>query len=147
MATLEAGITNVPLRRRRPALMALATAATAVAGFVVASLVLKSLAHIAVGSLRLVENAFGQSAEYVLVTAISMFAVRKAMNLLRIRYEGRVVFSLFMAISGLVMLFALSSGSMKVDILVSLLRMSALCLFAYLQFWRSDRHADLMNAG
>jgi len=70
-----------------------------------------------------------------------MFAVRKAMNLLGIRYDGRIIFSAFLAISVLVMVFAVSSGSMKVDFLISLLQMSALCLFAYLQFWRSYSHA------
>jgi len=143
MTTLDAGATDVPLRRGRSAFSALAVAAVAVAGFVVCSLVLKSLAHVALGSLRLVEDSFGQSAEYILITAGAMFAVRKTMDLLSIRYEGRVVFSFFFAISALVMTFALSSGFMRVDFLVSLVRMSALCLFAYLQFWRNDRHAGL----
>jgi hypothetical protein len=147
MTTLDAGMTDVPLRRRRPTLTALAAAATAVAGFVVTSLVLKSLAHIALRALGLVEGSFGQTAEYVLVTGASMFAVRKTMNLMAIRYQGRLIVSIFMTISALILSFALASGIMKVDFVHSLLQMAALCLFAYLQFWGRDGDHDLETRG
>ena len=135
MTTFETGVTDVPLPRKR-SVMALATAVLAVAGFVGVSLVLQSLTHRALAVLGLVEDAYGQCAQYIVVTAVSTYAVRKAFDLGGIRYSGKVIVGLFLTISIMVLAAALSSGVMKVDFLISLLQMSALCGFAYLQFWR-----------
>ena len=141
MTTFDSGTADVPLLRKRSAL-ALAVAALAVVGFVAVSLALKSAAHLALVSFGLLEDSYGQCGEYILVTGVSMFAVRKGLDLTAIKYNGRIIFYFFLSISILVMAFALSSGFMKVDFLISLLQMSALCLFAYLQFWARDGHTD-----
>ncbi len=142
MTTLDTGITDVPLPRKRSA-MAFATAALAVAGFVGVSLALQSLAHRALAAFGLVEDAYGQCAQYILVTALSMYAVRKGFDLAGMKYSGTVIVALFLAISVMVLAAALSSGVMKVDFLISLLQMSALCGFAYLQFWRHEGRGRL----
>jgi hypothetical protein len=67
-----------------------------------------------------------------------MYAVRKGFDAARIRYSGKVIVSFFLSISVMVLAAALSSGVMKVDFLISLLQMSALCGCAYSQFWRHD---------
>jgi hypothetical protein len=137
MTTLEAGITHLPRLRKR-SVTAFAAAALAVIGFVVVSLALKSLAHLVLSSLALFEDSYGQCAEYILITALSMYIVRKGLDAAGLRHHGKFVFTLFLAISVLVMAIALSSGIMKVDFWISLLQMAALCLFAYLQFWTHD---------
>jgi hypothetical protein len=137
MTTLDTGISDAPLLRKR-SVTALAAAALAVGGFVAVSLALKSLAHLALAALRLSEDSYGQCAEYILVTALAMYSVRKALDAASIRYRGKVIVSFFVVIIALVMGYALTSGILKVDFLTSLLQMSALGLFAYLQFWTHD---------
>jgi hypothetical protein len=139
MTTLDAGITDVPLSRQR-SVMGLLAAVLAVAAFVAVSLALKSAAHLALVSFGLIEDAYGQCAEFTLISGASMFAARKLLDLTALQYNGKIIVLFFMAISGLTMAFALSSGIMKVDFFISFLQMSALCAFAYLQFWtQSDR--------
>jgi hypothetical protein len=137
MTTLDSGITHLPPLRKR-SVTAFAAAAMAVAAFVAISLALKSMAHMALVATGLVEDAFGQCTEYVVVTALSMGLVRRLLDAASLRYGGRTIFIVFLSISVLVMAFALSSGMMKVDLLISLLQMSALCVSAYLQFWTRD---------
>ncbi len=138
MTTLDAGTTDVPLFRK-PSALAVAAAALAVAGFVVVSLALKSAAHFALASLGLVEDSYGQCAEFIVVSGVSMFAVRKALDLTTVRYNGKMIFCFFLAISIMTLSVALSSGIMKVNFFISLLQMSALCVFAYLQFWMHEQ--------
>jgi hypothetical protein len=138
MTTLDAGITHVPLFRKR-SIVALAAAALAVAGFVAVSLALKFSVHLALASLGLVEDSYGQCAEFILISGVSMFVARKAMDTATMRYNGKLIFFVFLAISIMTMAFALSSGIMKVNFLISLLQMAALCAFSYLQFWTHDR--------
>ncbi len=146
MTALANGITDVqPLRKR--SVMMVATAALAVAGFVGVSLALGSLATLALTGLGLVEDSYGQCAQYILTTGLSMYVVRAGFDALGIRYSGTMIVSFFLAISLLVMAFALSSGFMRVDFAISLLQMSALCLFAYLQFAARDGRCGTDSPG
>jgi hypothetical protein len=61
------------------------------------------------------------------------------MDTATMRYNGKLIFFVFLAISIMTMAFALSSGIMKVNFLISLLQMAELCAFSYLQFWTHDR--------
>ena len=138
MTTLYPGITDVPLVRKR-SVMAFASAVVAVAGFVAISLVLQSVARLAIERLGMIEDTYGQCVQFILVTAASMYAIRKIFDKAGINYSGKLIFGFFLATSVIVMAFAMSSGLMKVDFIVSLLQMSALCLFAYLQFGAHHR--------
>jgi hypothetical protein len=139
MTTLDAAIAHRSHQRTPLAVTAFIIPAVSVAGFVVISLALKFAAHLALSAFRLTEDAYGQCAEFIVTAALAMFAVRKVLDLTFAGYDGRVIFGCFAALSALVMAFALSSGVMRVDFLISLLQMSALCLFAHLQFWRGGR--------
>jgi hypothetical protein len=116
--------------------VSVAAATVAVVAFVVASLALSSIVDLMLGSVGLIADSLARIIGYVVVAGVAMVSSRRFTDLFFATYRGRWVVYAFTGIDIALITLATVSKTVAVDYLASIAQMTALCGFAYLQFWK-----------